>query len=224
MRLLRLNPELLRNQVRAILRASAFGNIRFMFPMIANLQELRESKDTVRDVMAELSREGISYDQDIKIGIMIEVPAAAVMAESFAGEADFFSIGTNDLIQYTLAVDRDNEHVSHLYSPVDPSVLKLIRLTVEAGERADVEVSMCGEMAGDIVYSMLLVGMGIRRLSMAPSGIADVKKLVRSITLDQAKAVAERAMSMDTAGQIDRFLAQETRKVIPELIEEPPPE
>jgi len=219
MRLMRVYPEIFRNQIRAILRASALGEVRFMFPLIGSIGELREAKALVRNVMTELDRDGISYDKNIKAGMMIEVPSAALMASVFATETDFFSIGTNDLIQYTLAVDRNNEHVSHLYSPVDPSVLHLIRHTVEAGEKAGIEVAICGEMAGDIVYAMLLVGLGLRHLSMAPTAIVDIKKLVRTITYKDAKRVAERAMRMDAAAEIEAFLQQETREVIPELLD-----
>ena len=218
MRLMRVNTGMFRNQIRAILRASALGNVRFMFPLIANLDELREARELVKDVALELDGKGVSYDKDIKVGMMIEVPSAALMADVFAKEVDFFSIGTNDLIQYTLAVDRDNEHVSHLYSPVDPAVLRLVRRTVDAGVQAGIEVSLCGEMAGDILYTMLLVGMGVQRLSMAPAVIADVKKLVRSVTYEDAVRVAERVMTMETASEIERFLYQETRRVMPELM------
>ncbi len=223
MRLMRLNPEMFRSQIRAVLRASALGKVRFMFPLICNHPELREAKAMVRDVMDEMGRAGLRYDADIKMGMMIEVPSAAVLADSFASEVDFFSIGTNDLIQYTLAVDRDNEHVSHLYSSVDPAVLRLMRMTVEAGQRAGIEVAICGEMAGDVVYAMLLVGMGIRALSMAPSAMADVKKLIRSVTYEHARSVAEKAMAMRDAADIEKFLEEETRKVIPELLEDAEP-
>ena len=223
MRLLRVKPEMFRMQIRAILRASALGKIRFMFPLIGTLDELREAKEMVRDVMADFDKAGVHYDKDIKVGIMIEVPSAALTADILAKEVDFFSIGTNDLIQYTLAVDRDNEHVSHLYSAVDPAVLRLMRLTVEAAGRVGIEVGICGEMASDIVYAMLLVGLGIQRLSMAPTAIADIKKLVRSITYKDARRVAETAMAMRTAAEIEAFLEQETRRVIPELLEEGAP-
>ena len=224
MRLMRINPEMFRKQIRAILRASALGKVRFMFPLIGSLVELREAKALVRDVMADLDRNGVEYDKDIKIGMMIEVPSAALMADVFAKETDFFSIGTNDLIQYALAVDRDNEHVSHLYSAVDPSVLQLIHRTIEAGARAKIEVAICGEMAGDIIYTILLVGLGLQCLSMAPAAIVDVKKLIRSITYKAARRVAKRAMSMHTAAEIESFLQEEARRVIPELLQggEPP--
>ncbi len=218
MRLIRVNPDMFRNQIRAILRASALGKIRFMFPLIATIEELREAKAMVAEVVTELERNGIPYNRDVKIGMMIEVPSAALMADAFAAEVDFFSIGTNDLIQYTLAVDRNNEHVSHLYSPVNPSVLRLIRHTVAAAEKAQIGVALCGEMAGDVLYTMLLVGMGLTSLSMSPAAMADVKKVVRSILFDDARKVAEQALEMSETEKIDAFLKQELERAVPDLL------
>ena len=190
-----------------------------MFPLIATLEEFREARDMVREVMAELDTKGVPYDKNVKMGVMIEVPSAALMADILAPEVDFFSIGTNDLIQYTLAVDRDNEHVSHLYSPVNPGVLRLIQHTVKAGEANNVEVAMCGEMAGDVLYTMLLVGLGVRHLSMSPAAMVDIKKLVRSISYEDAKRVADTAMTMKTSAEIEDYLATETRQAAPEAFQ-----
>jgi phosphotransferase system enzyme I (PtsI) len=151
--------------------------------------------------------------------MMIEVPSAAVLADSFAREVNFFSIGTNDLVQYTLAVDRDNEHVAHIFSPVDPAVLRLIKQTVIAADRAGIEVAMCGEMAGDILYSILLVGLGLKSLSMAPTAIADVKRLVCSVSYEGARRVADRVMQMASAQEAEQYLREETSRSVPELIE-----
>ena len=219
MRLMRLYPQVFRSQVRAILRASVLGKIRFMFPMIANLDEFREARNMVREVMAEFDAAGEAYDKKIQVGSMIEVPSAAVVADSLAREADFFSIGTNDLVQYTLAVDRDNEHVAHLYSAMDPAVLRLIHRTIEEGRKAKIEVSMCGEMAGDINTTILLVGLGFESLSMAPSVIPDVKKLIRSITHADARRIADKALTMRSAHEIESYLTAETRRAVPELFE-----
>jgi phosphotransferase system enzyme I (PtsI) len=219
MRMLRLYPEIFRHQIRAILRASAMGKIRFMFPMIANLSELRDARRVVQEVREELDRSALAYDRQIKIGMMIEVPSAAVMADAFAQEVDFFSIGTNDLVQYSLAVDRGNEHVSHLYSAVDPAVLRMMRQTLNAADAAGIECSICGEMAGDILNTILLVGMGFRKLSMTPNAIPDVKKLIRSISFAEAQRVAEQALALKCAGEIETLLAKETRRVIPELLD-----
>jgi phosphotransferase system enzyme I (PtsI) len=217
MRLLRLFPEIFRHQIRAILRASTMGKLRFMFPLISSLQELRECKAVVAEVMAELDEKETPYDRKIQIGMMIEVPSAAVMADAFAKEVDFFSIGTNDLIQYSLAVDRDNEHVAHLYSPSDPSVLRMIRNTLRAADEAGIECSVCGEMAGDVIYALLLVGMGFRKLSMAPTAIPDMKRIIRSVKYEEARLVAEKALRFDCAEEITDFLQNEVARVFPEL-------
>jgi phosphotransferase system enzyme I (PtsI) len=220
MRMLRLYPEIFRHQIRAILRASALGKIRFMFPMIANLSELRDAQRVVQEVREELDRGALAYDRAIQVGMMIEVPSAAVMADAFAREVDFFSIGTNDLVQYSLAVDRGNEHVSHLYSAVDPGVLRMMRLTLNAADAAGIDCSICGEMAGDILNTILLVGMGFRKLSMAANAIPDVKKLIRSISYEEAQRIAGQALALQSAGEIETLLAKETRQVIPELLDE----
>ena len=223
MRLMRKHPQMFRDQIRAILRISALGKVRFMFPMIASLSELREAKQLVADVATELDHTNINYNKNVQIGIMIEIPSAALTAERLAGEVDFFSIGTNDLIQYTLAVDRNNEHVAHLYSPVNPAVLRLIKGTLDAGEKAGIEVAMCGEMAGDILYSTLLVGLGFQRFSMSPATIADVKKFICSITYKDARQLAERVLAMNTTLEIEELLRSEARKTVPELFEKEDP-
>ena len=220
MRLLRLHPGVFRAQVRAILRASAMGKLRFMFPLICNLDELRDARNLVNDVMAEFDANGTPYDKSIPVGMMIEVPSAAMMADAFSAEVDFFSIGTNDLIQYSLAIDRDNEHVAHLYSPVDPAVLRLMHMTLAAADRSGIDVSICGEMAGDLMCVILMVGMGFRSLSMAPHTIPDTKKLIRSITYDYARQVAQKALTMTTARDIELYLREEMRKVAPEMVRE----
>lgn len=219
MRLLRLYPEIFRNQIRAILRASAIGKIRFMFPMICTVEELRDARRTVAEVREELDRNKVPYDHDVQVGMMVEVPSAAVMADIFVREVDFFSIGTNDLTQYSLAVDRDNEHVAHLYSPVDPAVLRLMRMTQQAAEKGRIDCSICGEMAGDVLYTILLVGLGFTSLSMVPTAIPDVKKLIRSVTYDEARHVAEKALGLLSARDVQAYLEQETRRVFPELVE-----
>jgi len=217
MRLMRLYPQVFRSQLRALLRASALGKVRLMFPMIANLDEFREARNMVREVTAEFDASGEAYDKSMPVGSMIEVPSAAVIADDLAREADFFSLGTNDLVQYTLAVDRDNEHVAHLYSALDPAVLRLIRRTLDEGRKAGIEVSMCGEMAGDINNTILLVGLGFESLSMAPSVIPDIKKLIRSIAWEDARRIAEKALAMHSAREIEAFLVAETRRAVPDL-------
>jgi len=205
-----------KRQLRAILRVSAHGDIRIMFPMICTLMELRQAKMILNDVMEELEDEGVEFNRNIPIGVMIEVPSAAIMADQFAREVNFFSIGTNDLIQYTLAVDRTNERVAGLFCPAHPSVLKLVRDTIRAGQRNSISVSVCGEMAGDPLYTLLLLGLGLNTFSMNGPDIPEVKQIIRSTTLEHAKQVARRVMSFDSERQVMHFLREETRKIIPE--------
>jgi phosphoenolpyruvate-protein phosphotransferase (PTS system enzyme I) len=205
-----------KTQLRAILRVSTLGDLRIMFPMICTLMELRQAKMVLNDVMEELEDEGVEFNRNIPIGMMIEVPSAAIMADQFSREVNFFSIGTNDLIQYTLAVDRTNERVAGLFCPAHPSVLKLVRDTIRAGQRNSISVSVCGEMAGDPLYTLLLLGLGLNTFSMNGPDIPEVKKVIRSTTLEHAKQVARRVMSFDSERQVMHFLREETRKIIPE--------
>ncbi len=205
-----------KKQLRAILRASLLGDVRIMFPMICTLMELRQARMVLRDVEEELEDEGVEYRSDIPIGMMVEVPSAALMANQFAKEVNFFSIGTNDLIQYTLAVDRTNEKVAGLFCPAHPAVLALIRDVIRAGSRNNISVSVCGEMAGDPLYTLLLLGLGLNTFSMNGPDIPEVKKIIRSTTMEHARQVARRVMSFDSERQVMHFLREETRKIIPE--------
>jgi phosphotransferase system enzyme I (PtsI) len=208
-----------KRQLRAIMRASALpqADVRIMFPMISTLMELRQAKMVLSDVMEELEDEGIEYRRDIPIGIMIEVPSAALMANNFAKEVNFFSIGTNDLIQYTLAVDRTNERVAGLYCPAHPAVLQLIRDVIRAGARNNISVSVCGEMAGEPLYTLLLLGLGLNLFSMNGPDVPEVKKIIRSVTMEHARNVARKVMSFDSERQVMHYLREETRKIIPEV-------
>ncbi len=211
------NVPMFRRQLRAALRASALGDVRIMFPLISTLLEFRQAKMVLCDVMEDLEERGVAFDPDVPVGMMVEVPSAVMMIDQFVEEVDFLSIGTNDLIQYTLAVDRSNKDVVGLYNAADPAVLKLIAMTVEAGQRKSVPVSLCGQMSGSPTYTMLLLGMGLRQLSMTPSAIYEIKKVCRSVTIEQCEAVARRAMSMENARTIESFLRGELKRHVPEL-------
>ncbi len=183
-------PELFRPQMRAIYRSSAFGNVRCMIPMLSSIDELRQVQAIVHDVKLELEAQGAEFNPDMPIGGMIEVPAAAISADLFAQHLDFLSIGTNDLIQYTLAIDRIDDEVNHLYDPMNLSVLRLIKNTIDAGVRTSTPVSMCGEMAGDPAYTRLLLGMGLREFSISPSILPEIKHLIRGSRIDRVAELA----------------------------------
>jgi phosphoenolpyruvate-protein phosphotransferase (PTS system enzyme I) len=184
-------PQLFLPQLRAILRASAHGNVRCLFPMISGLDELKRTKELLEKARASLRAEGAFVGEGLPIGVMVEIPSAAIIADSLADEVDFFSIGSNDLIQYALAVDRGNERVAHLYQPVHPAILRLIRDVVEVASDRGKGVSLCGEMAGDMLYTVLLLGMGLRELSLAPRAIPEIKKAIRGITVEESREAAE---------------------------------
>jgi phosphoenolpyruvate-protein phosphotransferase (PTS system enzyme I) len=212
------NLPLFKTQLRAILRASHHGDVRIMFPMVSTLIELRQCKMILADVKEELEEERIDFNRKIPVGTMIEVPSAALMAEELAKEVNFFSIGTNDLIQYTLAADRTNEHVAGLYNAGDPSVLRLIDHVIRAAGKHDTEVCVCGEMSGDPLYTILLMGLGLRQLSMTPQNLPEIKKIIRSITIEEAKQIAQEAMRYDTARDVNNYLREQTRRILPEVV------
>jgi phosphotransferase system enzyme I (PtsI) len=207
-----------KRQLRAIMRVSLMGDVRIMFPMISTLMELRQARMVLNDVMEELEDEGVEFRRDIPVGMMVEVPSAAYMASNFAKEVNFFSIGTNDLIQYTLAVDRTNETVAGLFCPAHPAVLGLLRDVIRAGARNSIGVSVCGEMAGEPLYTLLLLGLGLNIFSMSGPDIPEVKKIIRSVTMDHARQVARRVMSFDSERQVMHFLREETRKISPDAV------
>jgi phosphotransferase system enzyme I (PtsI) len=211
-------PELFRAQLRAILRASAFGPLRIMYPMISGVAEVRAANALLAEVKAELAAAGAQFSQEIQVGAMIEIPSAAVIADLLAREVDFFSVGTNDLIQYALAIDRINEQVAYLYEPLHPAVLRMLRTVVSAAHNEGIWVSMCGEMAGDPLYSLLLVGLGFDELSMTPASIPLVKRMIRSITYGQAASLAHRLFGCVTAQEVETLLRQEMRSRFPEYI------
>jgi len=210
------NLTMFKTQLRAILRVSVLGDVKIMFPLITNLQESRQAKMILRDVMDDLNEEAIAYKRDIQIGIMIETPSSALTAYSLARDVDFFSIGTNDLTQYTLAVDRGNELVSTLYSPADPAVLRLIRTVIQDAYKTQIDVSVCGEMASEPEYIMLLLGMGIRTLSLAAPMIPEIKQVIRSVTIEDCNNVARKVLGMNSERQISSYLRAAARKILPE--------
>ncbi|MFL5243418.1 MAG: phosphoenolpyruvate--protein phosphotransferase [Gemmataceae bacterium] len=212
------NLTLFKTQMRAILRASASGDVRILFPMVSTLLEIRQCKMILAEVKEDLEEENVPFNRHLPIGTMIEVPSAAIMAEQMAREVDFFSIGTNDLIQYTLAADRGNENVASLYSPGDPAVLRLLDHVVKAAGQNKIAVNVCGEMSGDPVYTQLLLGLGLRQLSATPHSIPEIKKIIRSTTIDEAKRVAQEALRLDTARDVNNYLREQTRRILPELV------
>jgi len=209
-------PDMFRAQLRAILRASAFGALRIMYPMISGVAELRAANAILEDVKAELQRQGVAFDPEIQVGAMIEIPSAAMIADLLAREVDFFSVGTNDLIQYALAIDRINEQVAYLYEPLHPAVLRLLRSVVSAAHNEGIWISMCGEMAADPLYALLLVGLGLDELSMTPGAIPLMKRIIRSVTYGQAAEVAQRVFGCATAQEVEGLLRQEMRARFPE--------
>ena len=211
------NPAEFKSQLRAILRASAHGPVKTMFPLVSNLMELRQGKLMIADIGEELEDEGVAFDRQMPVGVMIEVPSAALMARTFAAESSFFSIGTNDLVQYTLAVDRGNERVAHLYQAAHPAVVYLAKSVVRAARSAQIDCSLCGEMAGEPLFSMLLLGMGLRTLSMVPDQIPVVKRVIRSVTMEQCERLARRVGSFDSERQVETALRDELRKLDPEV-------
>ena len=198
--------EILHAQLRAVLRASAFGKLAVMFPMIISVEEIRELKSVLETLKAELRAEGKAFDENIQVGVMVETPSAAVNAKFLAKEVDFFSIGTNDLTQYTLAVDRGNELISHLYNPMSPSVLGLIKQVIDASHAEGKWTGMCGELAGDERATLLLLGMGLDEFSMSAISVPHIKKLVRSVSYQEAKALADEALQKPTTAEIEQLI------------------
>lgn len=210
-------PELLIPQLRAILRASVHGNIFMLFPMLTCVDELDELYRILADVKNDLRKEKIRFSDDMKIGVMLETPAAALSAELFAGKCDFFSIGTNDLVQYTMAVDRGNERVASLYRPFHPVILRLIRNIVKAAENAGIWVSVCGEMASDPLYIPLLAGLGIRELSMSPVALAPAKRVIRNMNFIDAVQVAERTLHCTTQEEVLQIAGAFLEQIAPDV-------
>lgn len=213
------NLDLFKTQLRAILRAAVHGDIRVMFPMISTVSELRQCRHLLNEVKEDLEYAKIPFKQDVPVGTMIEVPSAALLSDILAREVDFFSIGTNDLIQYTLAADRNNEHVADLYNPLDPAVLRLIRTVVQAGRKEQAkrafEVNVCGEMSGEPLYIPLLVGLGLRHLSATPRKIPEIKRVIRAIKVAEAESIADYALTLESAHQVRNYLRDQLGRILP---------
>jgi len=209
------NVDLFKTQLGAILRASKQRNLKIMYPMISGIEELRAANQVLREVKSELKDKGVSFDEHIPVGAMIEIPSAALAADELAKEVDFFSIGTNDLIQYFVAVDRVNERVAYLYEPLNPTVLRLVKSIIDAGHRAGIWVSLCGEMASDPLAVLVLLGLGLDEFSIGAISIPQVKNTIRSVTFEAAKRLADGALSLSTAKEVERFIRRRVARILP---------
>jgi len=210
-------PDIFKAQLRAILRASAHGKLKIMYPMISGLEELKQANGILEEMKKELKRESVPFDEEMEVGAMIEVPSAALISDILAKEVDFFSIGTNDLIQYSLAVDRVNEKIAYLYEPAHPAVIRLIKSVIENGHNAGIWVGMCGEMAGDIVMTIILLGLGLDEFSMSPIAIPEIKRIIRSVNVRQAKEIAQGAISLTTGKEVEKFAKKKLKEIVPDL-------
>lgn len=207
-------PEIFKLQLRAILRASAHGNLKLMYPMISGVEELRQANAILKEVKEELRAAGTPFNDSIEVGAMIEVPSAAMTADILAREVNFFSIGTNDLIQYSLAVDRGNEKVAYLYEPTHPAVLRIIKNVIDSAHRSHITVGMCGEMAGEPSFALLLLGMGLDEFSMPPLDVPEMKYIIRSVTRQQAEDIAQECMRLSTGKEVGEFLNIKVREIL----------
>jgi phosphotransferase system enzyme I (PtsI) len=210
-------PDIFNVQLKAILRASVYGKLKMMYPMISGLEELRQANQILNELKEELRDKGIAFDENMEVGAMIEVPSAALTSDLLAKEIDFFSIGTNDLIQYSLAIDRVNEKIDYLYEPAHPAVLRLIKTIIEAGHDEGIWVGMCGEMSGVPEFALLLLGLGLDEFSMPPLVLPEIKMIIRSITLSKAREVAQEALSLSTGKEVKEFAKAKLKELVPEV-------
>jgi len=207
-------PDIFKLQLRAILRASAYGNLKLMYPMISGIEELQQANHLLDEAKEELRQKGLGFNDKIEVGVMIEVPSAALTADILAKEADFFSIGTNDLIQYSLAVDRANEKVAYLYEPAHPAILRLIKSIIDAAHNANIKVAMCGEMAGDPSLALILLGLGLDEFSMPPQVIPELKYIIRAVGFKDAQEFAIKALEFSTGTQVEEFAQQKLAEIL----------
>jgi phosphotransferase system enzyme I (PtsI) len=212
-------PDIFKVQLKAILRASEFKNVRLMYPMISGITEIRQANEILEEAKQDLVKEGKPFNPDIPVGVMVEIPSAALTADILAKYVKFFSIGTNDLIQYSLAVDRVNEKIAYLYDPAHPAVLRLIRTVIETAHKAGIQVGMCGQMAGDPASVVLLAGLEIDELSMSPFSIPEIKMLIRNIEFSEAKKIIDAVMTLETPEEINALTQKYVEKYMPEIFQ-----
>ena len=210
------NKNILRTQLRAVLRASAFGNVRIMFPFICAIEEIKLLKKELEKIKRELDRDNIKYDRKIELGIMVEIPSAVILARDFAKEVDFFSIGSNDLVQYTLACDRGNPRVADSFRPLHPAVIRLIKTTIDSGHSEDIWVGLCGELASELIAVPLLLGLGLDELSVSPGALLPVKSIIRQITLEECHEIADEVLSISSATEVEKYLGSIIKKRVGE--------
>ncbi|MBN1353718.1 MAG: phosphoenolpyruvate--protein phosphotransferase [Candidatus Omnitrophica bacterium] len=210
-------PGIFKTQLRAILRASHYGKLKVMYPMISGLEELRKANAILKEVEDELRKKSIPFDKNMEVGAMIEVPSAALTSDVLAKEVNFFSIGTNDLIQYALAVDRVNEKIAYLYEPAHPAVLRLIKTIIDNAHRENIWVGMCGEMAGDVTLTLILLGLGLDEFSTSPIIVPEIKRIIRAAKFSEAKKIAEKALSLSSSKEVEAFAREQIKKLVPDI-------
>jgi phosphotransferase system enzyme I (PtsI) len=213
-------PDVFKVQLRAILRASIQGKLKIMYPMISGIEELRQANKVLNEVKQELKQKRMAFDENMEVGAMIEIPSAAITCDILAKEVDFFSIGTNDLIQYSLAVDRANEKIAYLYEPAHPAVLRLIKNIIDIGHQNNIWVGMCGEMAGEKALILLLLGMGLDEFSTSPVLVPEIKKIIRSVTLEQARSIVHKCLSLSTGKEVASLTKKKLKELVPDIVEE----
>jgi phosphotransferase system enzyme I (PtsI) len=210
-------PDIFKSQLRAILRASHYGKLKIMYPMISGIEELRQANAILEEVRGSLRKESIPFDKDIEVGAMIEVPSAALTSDVLAKESDFFSIGTNDLIQYALAVDRVNEKIAYLYEPAHPAVLRLIKMVIDNAHREKIWVGMCGEMAGDVALTLILLGLGLDEFSAPPIIVPEIKRIIRAVKYKDVQKIAEKALELPTGQAVEELAKAKLRALVPDI-------
>ena len=214
-------PDIFKVQLRAILRASAHGNLKIMYPMISGIEELKRANLVLGEVREELREKGVPFDEDLEVGVMIETPSAAMTADILAREVKFFSIGTNDLIQYSLAVDRINEKIAYLYEPTHPAVLRLIKHVIEAGHRQGIWVGICGEMVAEPALTLILLGMGLDEFSMSAVALPEIKRIIRSVTLKEARKLVKQILTFSTAQEVEECARKKLLEIAPDIVKRP---